>query len=250
MKPWNILILFAVVGAALVIWVYQSKLATTTPQTIQENDQNTNLNQQAPEKISIESSDGVKLVGELYRPTQSKKGVILFHMLGGSKKDWGGLIEQLVENNLIVLAVDLRGHGESAGRDNDYQLMREDAVKWLSSLSSRVGNQEIFLIGASIGANLVVETAKDSPTVKKVVLLSPGLDYRGINIEKSISQIKIPTLAVASKEDQYSFSSTRTLKDKNRSIEIIELENAGHGTRMLSVSPNLAERITNWLIKI
>lgn len=236
MKPWYILILLAVVGVALVNWIYQSTSTTTTPQTI-------------PEKISTESSNGVKLVGELYRSTQSKAGVILFHMLGGSRKDWSGLIDQLVKNNLTVLAVDLRGHGESAGRDNEYQLMREDATKWLSYLSSIVGNQEIFLIGASIGANLVVETAKDSPTVKKVVLLSPGLDYRGINIERSISQIKIPILVITSKEDQYSFSSTRTLKEKNNSVEVVELENVGHGTRMLLADPNLAERITDWLLK-
>lgn len=110
MKTWHILILFLALGVALVAWV-------------------ANLNQQVPEKVSIGGSDGVKLVGELYRPTQSKTGVILFHMLGGSKKDWGGLIDQLVENNLTVLAVDLRGHGESAGRDYDYQLMREDGIK-------------------------------------------------------------------------------------------------------------------------
>lgn len=237
MKPWHILILFVVVGTALVIWGYQ------------KSNQNTNLNQQAPEKISIESSDGVKLVGELYRPTQSKTGVILFHMLGGSKKDWGRLIDQLVENNLTVLAVDLRGHGESAGIDNDYQLMREDVIKWASFLNNRTGNQEVFLIGASIGANFAVEAAQNDSGVKKMVLLSPGLEYRGVNIEQSIIQIKIPTLAIASKEDEYSFSSTRTLKEKNNSIEIIELENAGHGTRMLSADPNLVERITDWLLK-
>lgn len=247
MKPWYILILFLVVGTALVIWVYQSKLATTTPQTIQENDQSTNLNEQAPEKISIENSEGVKLVGELYRPTQSKKGVILFHMLGGSKKDWGGLIDQLVENNLTVLAADLRGHGESAGRDSDYQLMREDVIKWISFLNNRTGDQEVFLIGASIGANLAVEAAQNDSGVKKIVLLSPGLDYRGINIEEAIAQIKIPTLAIASKEDQYSFSSTGTLKEKNNAIETVELENAGHGTSMLSAS--IVEKISDWLAK-
>lgn len=39
------------------------------------------------------------------------------------------------------------------------------------------------------------------------------------------------------------------LKERNNSIEIIELENAGHGTRMLSASPNLTEKISDWLVK-
>lgn len=249
MKPWHILVLFAITGVALAIWIYQSKLSTTTPRIIQENNKSTNLSQRTSEKIGIEGSDGVKLVGELYRPNQLKTGVILFHMLGGRKEDWDGLIDKLVENHLSVLSVDLRGHGESTGKDNDYQLMREDATKWVSFLKSRTDNQEVFLIGASIGANFAVETAKDEPMVKRIVLLSPGLEYRGINIEKTITGLKIPILAIVSTEDQYSFSSTRALKEKNNSIEVTELENAGHGTRMLSANPNLTETITNWLIK-
>lgn len=38
-------------------------------------------------------------------------------------------------------------------------------------------------------------------------------------------------------------------KEKNNFIKIITLENAGHGTRMLSASPTLAERIIDWLAK-
>ena len=75
----------------------------------------------------------------------------------------------------------------------------------------------IGIAGASIGANLAILFAAGDPTVRSLVLLSPGIDYRGLRPEAAMKKYgDRPALLVASQEDNYSTNSARQLAQVGR----------------------------------
>lgn len=70
-----------------------------------------------PERVSFTTKDGVRIVGDFYDASQPEASkppfVILLHMYQKDRTSWAPLIEELVKDNISVLAIDLRGHGES-----------------------------------------------------------------------------------------------------------------------------------------
>ena len=132
--------------------------------------------------------------------------VILVHMLSGSRWDWKDLPRHLVNSGYAVLAFDLRGHGDSVYQGKELKAWREfDHSDWqkmpddITVLSDYIAKQpefnmvdthKIALIGASIGANIAVNYAsKHDQQVQAMVLLSPGLEYHGIETFTPMSQI-------------------------------------------------------------
>jgi pimeloyl-ACP methyl ester carboxylesterase len=206
------------------------------------------------ENITIAGAEDLPLQTTLYTPGGSGllPGVVLLHMLGSDRQVWddNGIANTLVENGYAVLAVDMRGHGET-GNSIDWQLAPEDlqrAWKHFTSLDT-VDPQRTAVIGASIGANLALLTGADQPAIRTVVLLSPGLDYRGVTSEGPLAKYGVrPILIVASEEDTYAADSSRTLATLANGESRLEMYNgAGHGTRMFDAQPDLSNLIITWL---
>ncbi|RJQ14322.1 alpha/beta hydrolase [Candidatus Parcubacteria bacterium] len=232
------------------------------------------------EKITFQTEDGVKIVADWYQPeTQSqgknerpktdqpgiKKAILMLHMMPSDKTSWKSLAEKLTKVGFYCLATDLRGHGESTNStkgplnynkfvDQEHQLSRLDvlgAIKFLKDIGFT--KEKIVLIGASVGANLAIDYAAHNPDIKAIVALSPGLDYKGIEIEAAISKLtqKQFLLLAASQEDSYSFSSVKILSEKTKAQKQTKLfKNVGHGTDMLIKEKDLENEIVDWLIKI
>ena len=208
------------------------------------------------ENITIAGAEDLLLQSTLYTPDGSGPfpSVILIHMLGSDRQVWdeNGIADNLVENGYAVMAVDMRGHGET-GNSIDWQLAPEDlrlAWEHFTSLDT-VDPQRTAIIGASIGANLALLTGSDQPVIRTVILLSPGLDYRGVATEEPLEMYGArPILIVASEEDTYAAASSRTLAGLAEGESRLEMYNgAGHGTRMFNVQPELSDLILSWLDK-
>ena len=59
-------------------------------------------------------------------------------------------------------------------------------------------------IGGSIGANMALRLGADVPQIPTVVLLSPGLNYDGVQTEPAMETFgDRPVFIVASSEDSY-----------------------------------------------
>jgi pimeloyl-ACP methyl ester carboxylesterase len=165
----------------------------------------------AGQKVSFLTDDGVLIVGTYYSPSSwhqtSPKAVIVLHMLGRNRNDWNAFASTLSNrsNGFAVLSIDLRGHGESINQDGktisfqsftptDFNRMVLDvkaAKHFLVSQKNMLPNN-IAIVGASIGANIGLKYAASDPSIKAVVLLSPGLDYRGVTTSESIRQYTNP----------------------------------------------------------
>lgn len=196
------------------------------------------------EEVTLMTSDGLKLAG-LYYPGKLDRGVVLLHQLGLDKSSWNSFIKELNEANYFVLAIDLRGHGESEGTLNDQAFldMINDAKAGHDFLTN-AAITKVALVGASIGANTVLKYGAGKKLA--TVALSPGLDYKGIKTEESIKNIK-KALIIATQGDSYSFQSSEKLKELNENIKLITYNGKAHGTFIFLEEKNLGKDIINWL---
>ncbi len=207
------------------------------------------------EDVTLKTSDGVK-IHAVYKPgKQGASGVVLVHMLKRSGKDWRFFADKLNTSGMHTIAVDLRLHGGNISDgekpdipDEAYGKMRHDVEAAVQFLRDK-GCTEISIVGASIGANLALVVAADDPDISNVVLLSPGLDYKGVSLAEPIKSYgERPVLIVVSKEDQYAAKSSLLLDSEARGYHVLEIyDGAGHGTKMLNREPALESLLISWL---
>lgn len=208
---------------------------------------------QAETTLKLKATDGsnVHAVATLQR--NSKKGVILAHMMGRDSSDWAFLSKKLHQTQFSTIAVDLRGHGKSAraGADlapEDYPAMIADleaGVNWLRSK----GVDEVSCVGASIGANLCAQLGAKDPQIVNLVLLSPGLNYKGVTSGDALQSYgDRPVLIVAAEDDRFAPRAAGVLEEAAKGQVHYELlPEGGHGTKMLTRASTLENTVMSWL---
>lgn len=111
----------------------------------------------------------------------STRSVILIHGYGDAKVGsiaWAPLLSQLGCN---VLAVDLRAHGESEGKDTTAGFFeRHDIRQIIDQLKSLYPEQtkQILLLGISMGAAVAAATANIRSDLNGIILDSPYARFR------------------------------------------------------------------------
>lgn len=214
-------------------------------------------------KVSFTTVDGIRIVGNYCPGANTGPAALLLHMMPATKESWADLAARLVRGGLSVLAIDLRGHGESVegpdGRRLDYKFFNEAehqakirdveaAVGWLGEQGHDAAH--LAVVGASIGANLAIAYAADHPEIPAAAALSPGLDYRGITTPDKVRRMRPEQglFLAASQEDELSFLADRELAGLKADAMIKQYRGAGHGTAMFAAVPGLIEEFAEWLI--
>jgi dienelactone hydrolase len=205
----------------------------------------------AAQRVSVRTDDGLTLAATWYEPaSRPAPAVIVVHMLQKSRRDWDQAAARMAGEGIGVLAIDLRGHGESPGNAQDLQGMVQDvrAAKRFVAARPDVMPSRIGVAGASFGATLAALAAADDPGIVSLALLSPSTDYRGIRIEPAVRKYGArPLLLVASNDDGYASRSARDLQKSGGGIrEMLVLTRAGHGTAMLASEDDLGRRLLEW----
>jgi dienelactone hydrolase len=205
--------------------------------------------------VSFKTDDGVTIAGTLYLPGRPGPGIILIHALSRTHEDWNNVASRLADAGFVALAIDLRGHGASGPLPEGGDLQQlapmvadvKAARVYLASRREATPNR-IGLAGASIGANLAILFAANDPAVRSIVLLSPGIDYRGLRPEAAIKKYgDRPAMLVSSQEDSYATNSARELAGSGPGVRDLRILNAaGHGTNMLVHQPDLAVALVDW----
>jgi pimeloyl-ACP methyl ester carboxylesterase len=204
--------------------------------------------------VQLQTADGLKLQAETRVVPKATIGVLFAHQLKRTHKDWSKLAERMSASGFTTIAPDLRGHGASAksGEElapEDYKAMEQDLNAALAWLRSK-GVKAVSCVGASIGANLCAQVAAKDPAIVNLVLLSPGLNYKGITSGDALTRYgERPVLIVASDEDRLSKRASSLLEQAAKGQVHYELlRNAGHGTQMLTRAGALIPKITSWLV--
>jgi len=151
--------------------------------------------------------------------------VLCLPMLGRTRSTYADLAGKLQEDGFWVLAIDLRGHGESTrlktihGKDetldaitlapNHFNLMVTEDLKtikdflWEKNNAGELNLDKLCVVGAEMGASIALEFAwydamgydQGSPEygslklgrfVKALVLISPETSFKGISIRHAV----------------------------------------------------------------
>lgn len=204
--------------------------------------------------VELKTEDGVRIKGTYYRPAATHTpGIVLLHMLGRNRNDWAAFAGKLQDAGYGVIAIDLRGHGDSGGKREWAKMVRDAAVatEFLRQ-QSEIDPHRILIVGASIGANVAINYAAHDATISGVALLSPGLDYRGVKTEEAVREYAARSLFIAaSQEDSYAAQSSQKLAALAQGPHtLLILKNQGHGTQMLGKENGLEEALFQWFAEV
>ena len=216
-------------------------------------------------KIFLTTKDNVKIAANLYEVENPIGWLVLVHMMPATKESFQELAQRLQNLGYESIAIDLRGHGESDKgpngflkfSDSEHQksiLDLEAAVDYLIEKRQATRDKIIF-IGASIGANLSLQYISEHPEFKTVVLLSPGLNYRGIKTEPLVKNLKTgqKVFFVSSRDDP---NSKNNAEENQRLYDLVPTgvekkikiyERGGHGTDILKNQLELTSVIIEFI---
>jgi pimeloyl-ACP methyl ester carboxylesterase len=202
--------------------------------------------------MMISASDGLILRATYYSaPARPAPGVLLLHQRGADRTSWEALALKLQAAGYAVLAVDQRGHGETGGAE-DWALAQDDASAALEMLASLpgIGPGQVIVIGASLGANVGLNACAALPGCAAAVLLSPGLDYRGVSTAGAMARLGArPVLIIAGENDGNNPADSLALGSMAAGDhEVLVFPQGGHGMALLDAVPDLADRIVAWLV--
>lgn len=231
----------------------------------QEQTEESALDALSQEDITYRTSDSWDIEGTLYHAQNERpsKMIILVHMLGGDRSDFDGVIVSLHQYfpDADVFALDLRGHGESTNKktwenfeSSDFRSMKKDVLESFEEFEIlRPDVEDYYLVGASIGSSVAIEAAVEDSRIRKVVMISPGTEYHGIDISESGSNYQRKLCIAVAHDDEYSYVSAQELYENSPSDSKVLKKYSGsaHGTELFSETKDsespLIEDLTNWL---
>lgn len=209
----------------------------------------------AAKRVAFKTDDGCTIAADYRAPRRGGAVVILAHGVGSAKGEWSRLTTALAARGVGTLALDLRGHADSrrgpGGIDRGYETFDATgewprsvgdvlaAARWLKTHG--VGSGHIAFGGASIGANLAAAAAARLRCRTFVVLLSPGIDYRGVGL---VLPADAKILIGAAPGDSYA-DATRRAAAKYPNVSTFSAP-AGHGVQMFDDPATLA-RVADWI---
>lgn len=217
------------------------------------------------QSIELLTVDRIRIVGTWVTAPTTVGVAILLHALPSNKESWSLFQRALAQRGIASLAVDLRGHGESKtgsdGRPMDYRSFGEEeqiaslndveaAYDWIRARG--IDRETIVLVGASIGANLALRFLSEHPTIPAAALLSPGMDYHGVEIGdviENIGSLQSVWMSASSEDDDASVVACNTLMEELQIETKVfkRLSRSGHGTALFDGDAALMGEIADWL---
>jgi alpha-beta hydrolase superfamily lysophospholipase len=221
------------------------------------------------EKLFLTTKDNIKIAADLYPAAeQARYGAssagwaVLIHMMPATKESWQDFATESQNLGYESIAIDLRGHGESDGgpegflkfSDSEHQnsiLDLEAAIEYLVK-ERQAKRDNVIFIGASIGANLSLQYLVEHSEFKTAILLSPGLNYRGIKTESLVQKLKADqkVFFVSAEDDGNNAKQNQKLFDLTpagieKQIKIYQA--GGHGTDILENQQELINLIIDFI---
>ncbi|MEN8189053.1 MAG: alpha/beta fold hydrolase [Thermodesulfobacteriota bacterium] len=220
------------------------------------------------QRLELTSSDNHPLIGEMSLPGKKDIGaaVILLPMYRHTRQSYQPLLSHLTRNGFTVLAMDLRGHGESRlaadGSDDEQRVIDRDpsifnemyrdveAASQYLARTTGIPQQRQLIIGASVGCSVAVHSvSKDVIRPAGVVLLTPGENYLGVpTLEHVTTWPGTPLLILSSREEQQRGADAiyEALGDNGAELHLFDKTNI-HGTRMFGQVGGVEQLIVDWL---
>jgi pimeloyl-ACP methyl ester carboxylesterase len=188
-----------------------------------------------------------------------REAVVLVHGLGGDSREWLDLSDSLRAHGIASLAIDLRGHGKSAGtfpasspaRFGEASADVEAGIAWLMD-SLGLDPSRIVLVGNSLGGGLATLASTADPRIRFITWY-PGLTYTTPN--RPVTTAATHRLrghiiqGVDSSHPRANPELTRKLLAANPGVSVTWLPGPGHGTngRRSKYERETLDTLIQWL---
>jgi pimeloyl-ACP methyl ester carboxylesterase len=125
------------------------------------------------------TTDGMQLAYDEFGPEDGKKAIVLVHGFSSNRyENWKrmGWYDAIAGKGLRGLALDCRGHGESAKPHDPLQYDRKSMARDVIALMDHAGIDRAHLLGFSMGAHvaLTVAMGKDASRIDHLVVAGVG----------------------------------------------------------------------------
>ncbi len=130
-------------------------------------------------EYTINTDDGLALYSQIWDTNPPAKAIIaLIHGLGEHSGRYNDLAMFLNRQNISVAGLDLRGHGMSEGirgHSPSYDVLMDDIHSFLQLLNYEFSGIPVFLMGHSLGGNLVLYYLNKRQPVARAIISAPLL---------------------------------------------------------------------------
>ncbi|MEV0624148.1 alpha/beta fold hydrolase [Nonomuraea sp. NPDC050404] len=142
------------------------------------------------QEITFRTLDGLHLAGILIAPAVPPDHAVVLVHGGGVTREEGGFFTRLAlglsDFGLASLRFDLRGHGDSEGRQEELTIsaILNDIRVALRQVRDATGAADLSLLGTSFTGGITAYYAAKCPNeISRLVLLNPRLNYKERTID-------------------------------------------------------------------
>ena len=138
--------------------------------------------------------NGVVLRAWLFVPAQPNGStVIVLHGIADSRASQIGLSRIFLKHGYDVVVPDSRAHGESGGDLATYGLLESyDVHRWVSWLIENQHPVQVFGMGESLGAAVLLESLAIEPRFSAIVADSSFSSFERIGRDRVAEQLPVP----------------------------------------------------------
>lgn len=206
--------------------------------------------------VTFTTSDGWT-IGAAYHPPQDDHTVAIIIKGSSDTAIWAALAARLESQGMGTLSFDLRGYGTNTHGPygiTTYRNFTDDT--WpacINDIHAAVGflknagidEDRIALVGGLVAANVVSMAATLHPEAAWLLLFSPSNDYHGLSVGMGTS---LPTLAVASQNDEEAQAACQRLEEKNDDTTCL-IGPDGRGVALLQ-DKALFQDVMDWIEQV
>lgn len=194
--------------------------------------------------------------------------VVLLHSLGYNSQWWDDLPKELLSKGYAVLAIDLRGHGNSVYnaklsklswknmKNSAYAKYPDDVIKVIEKVKEDNPKRTFFnnwaIVGSDIGASAgIIAADKMNNNPKTIVMISPVVKVKGIDIPVHIAHLEnVDFLSITGTDDTASKEAEDYLSRfaQNEYARFVS-ESRTTGMLMLKNDPELNKMIAEWIFE-
>jgi dienelactone hydrolase len=233
----------------------------------------------AGEDVRFATADGLTIAATWYPPAAGTPApapvVVALPMYRHTRRSYASLVRPVTDRGMGLLALDLRGHGDSAKQgdadlskrvdDRDpalFNAMHQDveaAIAWLAK-EKKTPKGKVALVGASVGCSVAIDTAVRAPEdVAAVACLTPGKDYLGVptmdHVAKWPNGRPLLLVSCAGEIDGGAGPILAKLEGRGAEMKRVEWakpdetadERSLHGTNMFGRVDGVEDNLADWL---
>jgi len=149
-----------------------------------------------PASVEIKAADGAVLSAWFLEPSRpTGHCVAVLHGIGDTRLGARGFSPMFLKAGYSVLLPDSRGHGDSGGEITTYgEKEADDAIRWTEWMRRR-GCRDVFGLGESLGAAILLEAAGQRPAFNAIAAECAYSGFFAIAEERLARATQLPEFA-------------------------------------------------------